>query len=145
MSPGRRPNASAMASMLCATGARRSILPRARGPTAILRMYMSGSVWSEPRGDDREHRHGAARAPGDDAAALDRVDAPGRPPRRPRPTCTAGRQLVRVLGADDDVPVDRLQVERVAHRPRRARCGRRWSARPSQRAPASAACSVTRA
>ena len=34
--------------MLSATGFFRSIEPRAFGPTAILRMYMSGSRWNEP-------------------------------------------------------------------------------------------------
>src|SRR5581483_10537058 len=44
----RRPNASAIASMFSPTGRCRSIAPRARGPTAILRMYMSGSSISCP-------------------------------------------------------------------------------------------------
>src|SRR5436190_464486 len=48
MSLTRRSNASAIASMFSAIGALMSIFPRARGPTAILRMYMSGSVTSEP-------------------------------------------------------------------------------------------------
>ena len=43
-----RPKASAIARMLSPTGLPRSIAPRAFGPTAIFRMYMSGSVWNEP-------------------------------------------------------------------------------------------------
>ena len=45
---GRRPNASAIARMLSPIGFRRSIEPRARGPTAILRTYMSGRLINEP-------------------------------------------------------------------------------------------------
>src|SRR6266487_952749 len=43
-----RPKASAIPRMFSATGRRRSIAARARGPTASLRMYMSGKVCSEP-------------------------------------------------------------------------------------------------
>ena len=43
-----RPKASAIARMLSPTGFFRSIEPRAFGPTAILRMYMSGRRWNEP-------------------------------------------------------------------------------------------------
>ena len=49
-SPTLRPNAAAIASMFSATGRLRSILPRATGPTAIFRMYMSGRVGNEPLG-----------------------------------------------------------------------------------------------
>ena len=45
-----RSYASAIARMLSPTGRVRSIWPRARGPTAIFRMYMSGSDGIEPRG-----------------------------------------------------------------------------------------------
>ena len=44
----RRPNASAIASMFSAIGRPREIEPRARGPTAILRMYISGSSRIRP-------------------------------------------------------------------------------------------------
>jgi hypothetical protein len=43
MSFGRRPKASAIAWMFSVMGRSRLILPRATGPTAILRMYMGGS------------------------------------------------------------------------------------------------------
>ncbi len=47
MSFGRRPNASAIACTFSPGGLSRSIDPRARGPTAIFRMYMSGRFSSE--------------------------------------------------------------------------------------------------
>ena len=50
MSFAFRPNASAIAATLSATGRVRSILPFARGPTAIRRMYMSGRRSSDPGG-----------------------------------------------------------------------------------------------
>ena len=68
-----RPKASAIALMLSPTGFFRSIEPRAFGPTAILRMYMSGNEGTS-RVADRHHRHRAVAAARDDAAALERVE-----------------------------------------------------------------------
>src|SRR4029078_13631902 len=45
-----RPKASAIARTLSPTGSDSWMRPRARGPTAILRMYMSGSEGIVPRG-----------------------------------------------------------------------------------------------
>ena len=50
MSFAFRPKASAIAATFSATGFVRSMRSRARGPTAIRRMYMSGSRSSEPGG-----------------------------------------------------------------------------------------------
>ena len=70
----RRPNASAIAWMFSPTGRIRSIAPRALGPTAIFRMYMSGSVMKLAGIADGDHRHRAVAAARDDAAALERVE-----------------------------------------------------------------------
>jgi hypothetical protein len=43
-----RPNASAIARTLSPTGRRRSIFPRATGPTAVLRMYIWGRLGKLP-------------------------------------------------------------------------------------------------
>ena len=88
MSATLRPKASAIAWTLCAIGWRRSMRPRATGPTAILRMYMSGRVWNEPGLADGDHAHRAAAAAGHDAGSLERVerqvDRRGRRRRRAR-------------------------------------------------------------
>ena len=92
-----RSNASAIARMFSATGLESEIFPRARGPTAIFRMYMSGSDGIEPRG----------------AAAI--IEIAFVPPRAttarpssgssarsnsspPRPIIVPGRELLGVLG-----------------------------------------------
>ena len=144
MSPGRRPKASAIASIVCATGARSSIRPRARGPTAILRMYMSGSVCSDPRG---------ATASIDMAPLAPRATMPlpsiGSTARStaspPTPTCVPGAS-----SSASSAPMTMWpsigcwsSASRIARAALEAAAA--WSARPSQRAPASAARSVTRA
>ncbi len=70
----RRPNASAIASTFSTTGRWRSIEPRARGPTAILRMYMFGKAEELAGLADGDHRHRAVAAARDDTAALERVE-----------------------------------------------------------------------
>ena len=69
-----RPYASAIARMLSATGAESEMRPRARGPTAILRMYMSGSDGIEPRGADGDHRDRVVAAARDHAPPLERIE-----------------------------------------------------------------------
>src|SRR5919112_683842 len=101
MSIGRRPNASAIARTLSARGLSRSIDPRARGPTAILRMYMSGRFNSEPVSP---------------TAPFERIECEVdlRPTRANRLADMERRILVR--GADHDPAFDRKVVEHAAHR-----------------------------
>ena len=117
MSFGLRPKASATAATFSAIGARRSMRPRATGPTAIFRMYMSGnagSVSGSTRGDHR-HRAGAHRAPRPLRLRADR-------PRRciaspPRPSRSIGGSGSSFSGCTDhDRCVGGQSVERTKHR-----------------------------
>ena len=99
-----RPNASAIARMLSPTGVSETYRPRARGPTAILRMYMSGSDGIEPRGA---------------AAIIEIAFVPPAPRRRdPRAGRARGRTPLR--------PRRSSRLRRAARRPhaRRSRPGR---------------------
>ena len=120
--------------------------PRARGPTAILRMYMSGSSSSDPGGPtaiiDIAPLPPRATMPRPSSGSSARsTDSPPAPMRR------AGRELARPRRAPITiVPSIGSSVERRLHRPSSAASSAAsWSSRPSQRAPASAARSVARA
>ena len=114
---GRTPRRSR--AMFSPTGRSRSICPRARGPTAILRMYMSGSVGSVPGGADGDHRDRAVAAARDDAAALERVEREVDRARRRRRSRPAPRLLARPRRAPITiVPVDRQLLERARACPR---------------------------
>ena len=145
MSFALRPNASAIAAMFSATGRVRSIRPFARGPTAIRRMYMSGSRSSEPGGADREHRHRAVAAARDDAAALERVE---REVERLAAGADLGADLellAVVRGPITTCPRSASSASPASIAPSAASSAASWSSRPSQRAAASAAHSVARA
>ena len=111
----RRPNAAAIASMFSATGRLRSILPRASGPTAIFRMYMSGSIWNEPPVARCDHRHRAASSTGDDARAFERIQ---REIDRlaPRTDLPSNSKRLGVSGrSDHDLALDGKLLERLLH------------------------------
>ncbi len=145
MSPALRPNASAIARTLSPTGRSRSIRPRARGPTAIVRMYMSGSRAQRAGLPDDDHRDRPVPAARDDPAALERVEGEvDLPRRRRRPRPAHRRAGVAVARADDDVAVIGSWSSAASMPEKAASSALSWSARPSQRAPASAARSVAR-
>ena len=90
----------------------RSIRPRARGPTAILRMYMSGRSAASRAVTDDDHRHRvrcrrARRRRGPRAGR-----ARGRPRSPPAPTVPLGELLRSVGGADHDRARRSAAVER---------------------------------
>src|SRR5919204_5510946 len=144
MSFGRRPKASAIPWMLSPSGLSRSMWPRARGPTAILRMYMSGRLSSEPRSP---------------TAIIDMAPLPPRA-TTPRPSSGSRARSTVSPPAPMSSPTrsgDSSSAEPITTRPaigksfstRRiasaaSRSAPSWSARPSQRAAVSAAPSVTR-
>ena len=137
MSFALRPNASATAAMFSAIGRIRSIRPFARGPTAIRRMYMSGSRRSSRA--DGEHRHRPGAAARNDAAALERVDC--------KIECLAaradvgpGRERRPIVRSDHDRSGDRELREPGHHRAFGGLPGRRLvvssePARSCQRSP----------
>ena len=95
--------------------------PRARGPTAILRMYMSGSVQQRAGLADGDHRHRAVAAARDDAAALERVEREvDRPRRRRRRSSPTAQRRPPPRRADHDAAADRQLVERRRASPRTA-------------------------
>ena len=140
-----RPYASAIARTFSATDADSEMRPRARGPTAILRMYMSGSVGIEPRGP----------------TAI--IESALLPPRAvtPRPSSGSSARSTSSPPVPISVPTASWSAPSgapITIRPligsdssakrapeKAASSAASWSARPSQRAPASAARSVTRA
>src|SRR6266508_1334985 len=145
MSFGRRPNTSAIASMFSAIGRPRSIRSRAAGPTAILRMYMSGSGMSEsgsptatidiapypPRATTpRPSRGSIARSTRSPPVPISPSSGSWSPPSSPPITM---RPAIGICSSACLIPENA------------ASWAASWSARPSQRAPASAARSVTRA
>ena len=102
--------------MFSATGRRRSIVPRATGPTAILRMYMSGSVCREPGSPTAITSRRCRRA------RRSRCPRAGRPRDRPsRRRFQSGCRPAasRSPDADDDASVDRQELEPRAHAGRR--------------------------
>ena len=135
-----RSNASAIARTLSPTGLPRSIAPRAFGPTAILRMYMSGKRLERARLADRDHRHGARAAARDHAAAFERIEREVDLDAS-RAELLPGRELVALAARpDDDLAVDREQLEGETHRGRRVVLGRLLvvppePARPRKRRP----------
>src|SRR5919197_1744117 len=144
MSFGRLPNASAIACTFSPIGFSRSIEPRARGPTAIFRMYMSGRFRREPRSP----------------TAI--IDIAPLPPRAttPRPSSGSTARSTASPPAPITSPTrtgDSSSTEPITIRPSMgkssstariasaaSRSAASWSARPSQRAAVSAAPSVTR-
>src|SRR6266542_315824 len=145
MSLTLRPNAWAIARTFSPIGFSRSIFPRARGPTAILRMYMSGRVGKESRSPtaiiDMAPFPPRATTPrpssGSSARSTGGPPAPISSPTRSGDSSSPAPITIRPwIGK----PSSAARIPVVA-----ASSAASWSARPSQRAPASAARSVTRA
>src|SRR6266540_856072 len=141
MSLTLRPNAWAIARTFSPIGFSRSIFPRARGPTASLRMYMSGRVGKESRSPtaiiDMAPFPPRATTPrpssGSSARSTGGPPAPISSPTRSGDSSSAAPITIRPwIGK----PSSAARIPVVAASS---------SARPSQRAPASAARSVTRA
>ena len=131
---------------LSATG-RREVDPPARGgPDRHLPHVHLGQARQRPGVADRDHRHRAVAAAGNDARALERVDGEvdrlAAAARRARPD--GERPALLLPGADHD-PCRRWASGRArrACRRRRPRAAPSTSPRPSQRPLASAARSVT--
>src|SRR5579884_1922835 len=145
MSLTMRPNASAIARMLSPTGLVSSIFPRAGGPTAIFRMYMSGREGIDPRGAAAimeialvPPRATTARPSSGSSARSN--SSPPAPTSVPAASCSASsgppitmRPLIGIRSSATRAPENAASSAAL------------MSARPSQRAPASAARSVTRA
>ena len=142
-----RPKASAIARTFSATGSARSMSPaRARADGHLAHVHVAAARRASRAVADGDHRHRAVAAARDDAAALERIEREV-DLLAARADRSADRELVGALGrADDDVAVDRQLLEREPRIPEEAASSAAsWSARPSQRAPASAARSVARA
>ena len=143
MSPGVRPKASAIARMFSPTGRSRSIFPRARGPTAILRMYMSGTVSSDPCSpatiiDIAPLPPRATSAPPPSSGTSAR--SAGRPPPPSRSGASTSSSGPITTSPSTGSPASACTIPSIA-----ASFAPAASPRPSQRAPASAARSVARA
>ena len=140
-----RPNDSAIERMLSPTDRSSDTEPRAVGPTAIFRMYISGSDGIAPRGDAAiieiafvPPRATTAR-PSSGSSARSTCSPPA-PIIVPVPSCSAPS------GAPITMRPSTGSCSSASRAPENAASSAAsLSARPSQRAPASAACSVTRA
>src|SRR6266498_437810 len=108
----RRPNASAIASMFSSTGRLRSIFPRADGHLAHVHVRQ-GLERAGIAG--RDHGHGPACSPSNDARALERIEREiGR--LAPHADPHSGGELLGVFGgADHDLAVDRQLLESLLH------------------------------
>ncbi len=144
MSFALRPNASATAATFSATGFVRSIRSRARGPTAIRRMYMSGSFRSESGGPtasiDMAPVPPRATTPRPSSGSTARSNA-----SPPAPTAEPIVSVSPSSGPITTVPLIGSSVRPASMETSAASSAASWSSRPSQRAPASAAHSVARA
>src|SRR6266498_1102285 len=100
MSLTLRPNAWAIARTFSPIGFSRSIFPRARGPTAILRMYMSGRVGKE------------SRSP---TAIIDMAPFPPRA-TTPRPSSGSSARSIGAGGPPVDLALDPLEGRGVVAR-----------------------------
>src|SRR5471032_2918160 len=140
-----RPNASAIDRTLSPTGRSSEIVPRARGPTAILRMYMSGSDGSDPRGEAAiiEIAFVPPRATTARPSSGSRARSYSSPPA---PT----NELTASCSSPSGAPITTWPLIGICSSAIRAAenaasSAASLSARPSQRAAASEARSVTRA